>query len=110
MVFFTGNNLTSWANAHVGGSFPLQDFLVAGGKIVMTGQDFNSQIVYNQNTGSDFLYATMAGWLTGAERAAPPACTITRSDRDFYGTGVATRPPRSSRRRSRCSGGAVTSA
>ena len=89
VVFFTGNNLTSWANAHVGGSFPLQDYLVAGGKIVMTGQDFNSQIVYNQNTGSDFLYATMSGWLTGAERAAPPACTLTRSDRDFYGTGTA---------------------
>ena len=89
VVFFTGNNLTSWANAHVGGSFPLQDFLVAGGKIVMSGQDFNSQVSYNQNVGSDWLFASMAGWITGAERAAPPACTITRSDRDFYGTGAA---------------------
>jgi hypothetical protein len=87
VVFFTGNNTTSWANAHVGGSFPLQDYLVAGGKIVFTGQDLNSQIVYNQNTGSDFLYATMGGWLTGATRT--PTCTITASDRDFYGTGAA---------------------
>ena len=87
VVFFTGNNLTSWANAHVGGSFPLEDYLVAGGKLVMTGQDLNSQVVYNQNTGSDFLYATMAGWLTGAERSA--TCATTRSDRDFYGTGTA---------------------
>ena len=87
VVFFTGNNLTSWSNAHVGGSFPLQDYLVAGGKLVMTGQDLNSQVVYNQNTGSDFLYATMAGWLTGAERSA--TCTTVRSDRDFYGIGTA---------------------
>jgi hypothetical protein len=44
VVFFTGNNTVSWANAHVGGSFPLQDYLVAGGKLVMTGQDLNSQV------------------------------------------------------------------
>ncbi|HXH33865.1 MAG TPA: S8 family serine peptidase [Plantibacter sp.] len=31
VVFFTGNNLTSWSVAHVGGSFPLEDYLVAGG-------------------------------------------------------------------------------
>jgi hypothetical protein len=95
VVFFTGNNTVSWANAHVGGSFPLQDYLVAGGKLVMTGQDLNSQVVYNQNTGSDFLYATMAGWLTGAERNPPTgaqACATLRSDRDFYGSGT-TAPP-----------------
>jgi hypothetical protein len=86
VVLFTGNNLTSWANAHVGGSFPLQDYLVAGGKLVMTGQDVNSQLVYNQNTGSDFLFGTMSGWLTGAERN-PATCATTRSDRDFYGSG-----------------------
>jgi subtilisin family serine protease len=94
VVLFTGNNLTSWANAHVGGSFPLQDFLVAGGKIVMSGQDFNSQVAYNQNVGSDWLFATMSGWITGREGAVPtpvPAtnCVPTRSDRDFYGTGAA---------------------
>jgi PKD domain len=87
VVFFSGSNTTSWATAHIGGSFPLQDYLVAGGKAVFTGQDLNSQIVYNQNTGSDFLYATMGGWLTGATRT--PACAITASDRDFYGTGTA---------------------
>ena len=88
VVLFTGNNLTSWSNTHVGGSFPLQDYLVAGGKLVMTGQDVNSQLVYNQNTGSDFLFGTMSGWLTGAERN-PTTCATTRSDRDFYGTTVA---------------------
>ena len=96
VVFFTGNNTTSWANAHVGGSFPLQDYLVNGGKVVMTGQDLNSQLVYNQNVGSDFLYGTMAGWLTGAERNSPTAatnaCGTIRSDRDFYGTGTANPP------------------
>jgi subtilisin family serine protease len=86
VVLFTGNNLTSWANGHVNGSFPLQDYLVAGGKLVMTGQDLNTQVAYNQNVGSDFLYGTMAGWLTGAERSA--TCTIVRSDRDFYGSGT----------------------
>ena len=90
VVFFTGNNLTSWANAHVGGSFALQDYLVGGGRIVMTGQDLGSQVSYNQNTGSDFLYANMAGWLTGAERT--PACGTIRSDRDFYGATAATNP------------------
>ena len=92
VVFFTGNNLTSWANAHTNGSFPLQDYLVAGGKLVMTGQDLNSQVAYNQNTGSDFLYSTMSGWLTGTEWTAFPGCALTRSDRDFYGATTATNP------------------
>jgi minor extracellular serine protease Vpr len=92
VVFFTGNNLTSWANAHVGGSFPLQDYLVAGGKIVFTGQDLASQIAFNQNVGSDHLFAMMGGWLTGATRAPAPACTLTASDRDFYGATAATNP------------------
>jgi minor extracellular serine protease Vpr len=91
VVFFTGNNTTSWASGHVGGSFPLQDYLVAGGKIVFTGQDLGSQLAFNQNTGTDHLYATMGGWLTGATRTAPPACTTTASDRDFYGA-AATNP------------------
>jgi subtilisin family serine protease len=89
VVLFTGNNLTSWAGAHVGGSFPLQDYLVAGGKIVFTGQDLQSQIAFNQNVGSDHLFALYGGWLTGATRAPAPACTLTASDRDFYGTGAA---------------------
>ena len=92
IVFFTGNNTLSWALTHVGGSFPLQDYLVAGGKIVMTGQDFNSfvtQAAATQNSGSDWNLATMAGWQDGAEQTAPPACAFTRSDRDFYGTGAA---------------------
>jgi subtilisin family serine protease len=91
VVLFTGNNTTSWANAHVGGSFPLQDYLVAGGKLVLTGQDVNSQLAYNQNTGSDFLFGTMAGWMTGAERNA--MCQLTRSDRDFYGSGMGAPAP-----------------
>jgi PKD repeat protein len=100
VVFFTGNNTTSWANAHVGGSFPLQDYLVAGGKIVFTGQDLQSQIAFNQNVGTDHLFATMGGWLTGAERLppgpavpppAPQPCSIVKSDRDFYGA-AATNP------------------
>ena len=96
VILFTGNNTTSWANGHVGGSFPLQDYLVAAGKILLTGQDLNSQVAYNQNTGTDFLYATMSGWLTGAERTAPsatPPCAITRSDRDFYGSGTGAPAP-----------------
>ena len=91
VVFFTGNNTLQWAATHVGGSFPLEDYLVAGGKIVFTGQDLNSQVSYNQNTGSDFLYGTMAGWLTGAERSA--TCATVRSDRDFYGATAAANPP-----------------
>ena len=92
VVFFTGNNLTSWANAHVNGSFPLQDYLVAGGKLVMTGQDLNTQYAYNQNVGSDFLYGQMAGWLTGREWTTFPGCGLTRSDRDFYGATAAANP------------------
>jgi minor extracellular serine protease Vpr len=97
VVMFTGNNVTSWANAHVGGSFPLQDYLVTGGKFVATGQDFNSQFVYNQNTGSDFLFGTMAGWMTGGQRNPPTAeedpCVLIASDRDFYGSGMGAPPP-----------------
>ena len=87
VVLFTGNNATSWSTAHVGGSFPLQDYLVSGGKLAVTGQDFNSQLLYNQNTGSDFLFGLMSGWLTGAERN-PTTCAATRSDANFYGTSV----------------------
>ena len=58
----------------------------------MTGQDLNSQVAYNQNTGSDFLYSTMAGWLTGTEWTAFPGCALTRSDRDFYGATTAANP------------------
>jgi hypothetical protein len=92
VVFFTGNNTVSWANGHTNGSFPLQDYLVAGGKIVMSGQDLNSQYAYNQNTGSDFLYSQMSGWLTGAQWTAFPGCALTRSDRDFYGATAAANP------------------
>jgi subtilisin family serine protease len=86
VVMFTGNNTTSWSTGHTNGSFPLQDYLVAGGKLVLTGQDLNSQLVFNQNVGSDFLFGTMSGWMTGIERN--PACATTRSDRDFYGSGA----------------------
>jgi minor extracellular serine protease Vpr len=96
VVLFTGNNTTSWAGGHIGGSFPLQDFLVAGGKIVISGQDFSSQVPppsppapSTQNTGSDFLFANMAGWSTPFDHSPPPTCTVTRTDRDFYGTGTA---------------------
>jgi len=92
LVLFTGNNTVSWANGHANGSFPIQDYLVAGGKLVMSGQDLSSQYAYNQNTGSDFLYSQMSGWLTGAQWTAFPACALTRSDRDFYGAGTATPP------------------
>ena len=84
VVFFTGDNPTSWSTAHVGGSFPLQDYLVAGGKLIMTGQDLNSQPAWNQNTGSDFLFTTMSGWMTG-EELEPATCATTRSDGNFYG-------------------------
>ena len=58
----------------------------------MTGQDFNSQLVFNQNTGSDFLFGTMAGWLTGIQRN-PATCATTGSDRDFYGSGTTAPAP-----------------
>jgi hypothetical protein len=89
VVFFAGNNKTSWSVGHVGGSFPLQGYLVAGGKIVISGQDFNSHVLHDQNTGSDFLYATMAGWMTPFDHGPPPPCTVTRTDRDFYGADAA---------------------
>ena len=90
VVFFTGNNTSSWAAGHTNGSFPLQDYLVAGGKLVLTGQDLSTlpNPLYNQNTGTDFLYGLMSGWLTGAERSPAPTCAITRSDRDLYGSGT----------------------
>ena len=40
----------------------------------MSGQDLNTQYGYNQNTGSDFLYGQMAGWLTGRQWTAFPTC------------------------------------
>ena len=92
VVLFTGNNATSWSAGHVGGSFPLENYLVTGGKIVLSGQDFNSQYAYDQNAGSDYLYSQMSGWLTGnvfgPVPAAGPPCPATQSDRDFYGTGA----------------------
>lgn len=87
VVLFTGDNTASWSTAHVGGSFPLQDYLIAGGKLVMTGQDLNSQPAWNQNTGSDFLITTMSGWMTG-EELAPVSCASTRGDGNFYGATV----------------------
>jgi Subtilase family/PKD domain/PA domain len=97
VVLFTGNNTVEWAATHVGGTFPLQDYLVAGGKLVVTGQDPNSQWAANQNTGADHLFAWMAGWQTGNEfvpgqPTPPPACATSRSDRDFYGAGTSTPP------------------
>ncbi|HEX7222779.1 MAG TPA: S8 family serine peptidase, partial [Candidatus Limnocylindrales bacterium] len=91
VVLFTGNNLTSWANGHVNGSFPLQDYLVAGGKLVLSGQDLSTQYAYNQNVGSDFLYGQMSGWLTGSNWVWP-SCTATQTDRDFYGATAAANP------------------
>jgi hypothetical protein len=84
VVLFTGDNTTSWATAHLGGSFPLQDYLIAGGRLILTGQDLNSQPAWNQNTGSDFLLTTMSGWMTG-EELAPVTCASTRGDGNFYG-------------------------
>jgi Subtilase family/PKD domain/PA domain len=89
IVLFTGDNAASWSTAHVGGSFPVQDFLVAGGRLIMSGQDLNTQFLYNQNTGSDYLFGLMSGWLTGAERN-PATCEATRSDANFYGTPATT--------------------
>jgi subtilase family protein/PA domain-containing protein/PKD domain-containing protein len=93
IILFTGNNTTSWSAGHAGGSFALEDYLVSGGKIVLSGQDFNSQYAYDQNVGSDYLYSQMSGWLTGnvfgPVPAAGPPCPATQSDRDFYGTGAA---------------------
>jgi subtilisin family serine protease len=91
VVFYMGSNNVQWSAAHIGGSFPLQAYLVAGGKVIFTGQDFNSNVAYNQNTGTDWLYASMSGWITGRE-AVPPACTLTRSDANFYGP-AASNPP-----------------
>jgi subtilisin family serine protease len=85
VVLFTGNNFTSWSTTHVGGSFPLQDYLVAGGKLILIGQDLQSQVAYNQNTGTDFNFTSMTGWLDGFEKE-PIACTTTRDDVDFYGS------------------------
>jgi hypothetical protein len=89
VVLFTGDNTTSWSTAHVGGSFPLQDYLVAGGRLIMSGQDLNTQFLYSQNTGSDYLFGLMSGWLTGVERD-PATCAATGSDANFYGTPAAT--------------------
>ena len=88
IVLFTGDNATSWSTAHIGGSFPVQDYLVAGGRLIMSGQDLNTQFLYNQNTGSDYLFGLMSGWLTGVERN-PATCEATRSDANFYGTPAA---------------------
>jgi minor extracellular serine protease Vpr len=84
VVLFTGNNATNWSSTHTGGSFPLQDYLVGGGRLVLTGQDLNSQVLFNQNTGTDFNFTSMAGWLDGFEKE-PATCTTTRDDVDFYG-------------------------
>ena len=84
VVLYTGNNFTNWSSTHVGGSFPLQDYLVAGGKLILIGQDLQSQVAFNQNTGTDFNFTSMAGWLDGFEKE-PVTCTTTRDDVDFYG-------------------------
>ena len=99
----------SWANAHVGGSFPLEDYLVAGGKIVMTGQDLNSSSPgrCNQNSGSD---CPRDDGRVADRGGAGPRDVLRRP----AATGTSTAPARrirrrpSSRRRSRCSGGPVT--
>jgi subtilisin family serine protease len=86
VVLITGDNASSWSAAHVGGSFPLQGYLLGGGRLVLVGQDLQSQIVYNQNQGSDFLLTSMGGWIDGFMAAATPAaCQTIRSDTDFYG-------------------------
>jgi PKD domain len=87
---FTGNNPTEWAATHTGGTFMLQDYLLAGGKLLVTGQNLNSQWADNQNVGSDNLLAYMSGWITGNQfvpGSTSPCPTVT-SDRDFYGSGA----------------------
>ncbi|MCI0415120.1 S8 family serine peptidase [bacterium] len=82
-ILYMGDNFTNWSTTHVGGSFPLQDYLTGGGKLIAIGQDLNSQILYNQNTGSDFNLTSMAGFIRGFEKE-PANCTNITSDADFY--------------------------
>lgn len=89
VILYAGNNATSWSVTHTGGSFPLQDYLIAGGRLIMIGQDLQSQVAYNQNVGSDFNFTSMAGWLNG--RTTTPVlggttCVTTASDINFYGS------------------------
>jgi hypothetical protein len=84
VVLFTGNNFTSWSTTHTGGSFPLQDYLVAGGKLILIGQDLQSRVAYNQNVGTDFNFTSMAGWMDGFVKE-PAACNNIVDDADFYG-------------------------
>lgn len=86
VILFTGNNATSWSTTHVGGSFPLQGYLLGGGRLILVGQDLQSQVVFNQNQGSDFLLTSMGGWIDGTRTASTPAgCQTAVSDTDFYG-------------------------
>lgn len=75
VVLFMGNNTTSWSTAHTFGSFPLQDYLVGGGRLLVVGQGLNSGASYNQNVGTDFNFTVMAGWV--------------RTDQNFYGAPAA---------------------
>jgi len=85
VILFTGNNSASWSNAHIGGSFALQGYLLGGGRLIMAGQDLQSQIVNNQNQGSDSMLTSMGGWISGMTAVeTPAACQVVISDSNFY--------------------------
>lgn len=70
VVLFMGDNYYPYADTHLGGSFPIQDYLNNGGRVLIIAQDYNSGVAYNQNQGSDFNLSSMAGWI--------------QTDPDFY--------------------------
>ena len=110
VVFFTGNNLTSWANAHVGGSFPLQDYLVAGGRIVFTGQDLElaARVQPERRQRPSVRHD---GRVADGGDARSAACVHDSRPAIATSTGRPlrpTRPRRCWRRRSRCSAAPLT--
>ena len=63
VILMMGDNFFEYSGRHTGGSFPFEDYLVGGGHMIMIGQDLASNVAYSQNTGTDFTFTSMAGWI-----------------------------------------------
>lgn len=83
VILMTGNNATAWSSSHLGGSIALQDYVTGGGRLLITGQDFHSEVKYDQNTGTDFNLSVLAGWMDGFT-LDPVSCLPSQSDKNFF--------------------------
>ena len=109
IVLFTGDNTTSWSTAHVGGSFPVQDYLVAGGRLIMSGPGPQHAVPLQPEHRQRLPVRPHVGLADGPARTQPGDLRGHAQRRELL-RRTGPRRRHSSRRRSRCSDAVATSA